>query len=228
MEIEDDKIQITPISYSPDNALASQIPCGLFHVRQELCSLLQKRGYAFHLIKDQEELDIILKKYCYFSANLAQDISLAEETTTLLSEYQSETFGKISLGAERFLATEVLFKEDHVSNFFAGWLAMDVEERWAAKEFVIFGELAHLPGFVDRFEKEWRKAILKKWHNAKIFSLRAHVYHGHPFAGALAALRYGDNNYLSRHEYDERKMHVFCYKVKWVEYVFDTLCTKNL
>ena len=79
------------------------------HVTDYLAKLLLIKGYLFSTSSEVETVREIKEKCGYVSCNIELDRRLARETTFLETEYQLPDGRFISLGRERFEATEGLF-----------------------------------------------------------------------------------------------------------------------
>jgi actin-related protein 2 len=79
-------------------------------VTNYLIKLMLYRGYTFNRTADFETVRIIKEKFCYVSCDLNLDKKLALETTTLVKSYELPDGREIKIAAERFEASEALFK----------------------------------------------------------------------------------------------------------------------
>jgi len=79
-------------------------------VTRNLIRLLLLRGYAFNRTADFETVKEIKEKLCYAAYDLEMENRLYEETTVGVQKYKLPDGRIISVGRERYLATECLFQ----------------------------------------------------------------------------------------------------------------------
>jgi actin-related protein 2 len=78
-------------------------------ITEYLTKLLFLRGYAFNSSADFETVREIKEKLCFISKDLSQDRTLAKETVCFEEEYELPDGQVVTLGKERFEASEILF-----------------------------------------------------------------------------------------------------------------------
>jgi actin-related protein 2 len=79
-------------------------------ITHQLLKLLRLKGYQLNDKEDTEVVRQMKEKYCYVSTELETDERLADETTVHVESYQLPDGTSISIGRERFEATEAFFK----------------------------------------------------------------------------------------------------------------------
>jgi len=84
------------------------------HVTNYLSKLLLIRGYAFNSTADFETVREIKEKLCFVSNDISKERELAKNTTVLDCEYTLPDNTVITVGRERFEATECLFQPTYV------------------------------------------------------------------------------------------------------------------
>ncbi|KAM9901211.1 hypothetical protein OXX79_004679 [Metschnikowia pulcherrima] len=140
-------------------------------VTRNLINLLLRRGYAFNRTADFETVRQIKEKLCYVSCDLTLDAKLANETTTLVEQYELPDGRIIKLGSERFEAPECLFQPNLVDveqagvgeTLFNTIQAADVDIRSSLyKAIVLSGGSSMYPGLPSRLEKELKQLWLTR------------------------------------------------------------------
>ncbi|AAS52236.1 ADR316Wp [Eremothecium gossypii ATCC 10895] len=139
-----------------------------------LIDLLSRRGYAFNKTADFETVRQIKEKLCYVSYDLDLDTRLAQETTTLVEQYELPDGRVIKVGSERFEAPECLFQPSLVDveqpgigeMLFNTIQSADVDiVSTLYKAIVLSGGSSMYPGLPSRLEKElkqlWFTRVLK-------------------------------------------------------------------
>jgi actin-related protein 2 len=74
-----------------------------------LTKLLFLKGYAFNSTADFETVREIKEKLCFISKDLNEDRTLAKETVCFEEEFELPDGQIVTLGKERFEASEILF-----------------------------------------------------------------------------------------------------------------------
>lgn len=143
-------------------------------VTRNLINLLLRKGYAFNRTADFDTVRQIKEKLCYVSCDLDFDSKLANETTTLVHNYELPDGRVIKVGSERFEAPECLFQPSLVDveqpgvgeSLFNCIQACDVDIRSTLyKSIVLSGGSSMYPGLPSRLERElkqqWFAKVLK-------------------------------------------------------------------
>lgn len=143
-------------------------------VTRNLINLLLRRGYAFNRTADFDTVRQIKEKLCYVSYDLDFDTKLAQETTTLVNNYELPDGRVIKVGSERFEAPECLFQPSLVDveqpgmgeSLFQCIQSCDVDIRSTLyKSIVLSGGSSMYPGLPSRLERElkqqWFAKVLK-------------------------------------------------------------------
>lgn len=153
------------------NHLTKRIDIAGRDITRRLINLLLARGYAFNRTADFETVRQIKEKFCYVSYNLDFDNKLADETTTLMEEYELPDGRTIRLGPERFRAPECLFQPYLVDSEAPGIAeavfntvqSADLDVRTSLyKAIVLSGGTSMYPGLPSRMEKELKQLWLEK------------------------------------------------------------------
>ncbi|KAF8004803.1 hypothetical protein HF325_000260 [Metschnikowia pulcherrima] len=136
-------------------------------VTRNLINLLLRRGYAFNRTADFETVRQIKEKLCYVSCDLTLDAKLANETTTLVEQYELPDGRVIKLGSERFEAPSpnlVDVEQAGVGEtLFNTIQAADVDIRSSLyKAIVLSGGSSMYPGLPSRLEKELKQLWLTR------------------------------------------------------------------
>jgi len=133
------------------------------HITEYLIKLLLMRGYAFNRSADFETVARIKQELSYVAYDINVDRKLAQETTTLIKEYQLPDGRKIKFGDARFEAPELLFNPELDGHETKGMhtLIHDTIQGAAIdlrsdlyKHIVLSGGTTMFPGLPSRLEKE--------------------------------------------------------------------------
>ncbi|KAG9509067.1 Actin-related protein 2, partial [Fragariocoptes setiger] len=150
-------------------------------ITRYLTHLLRLRGYAFNHTADFETIRMLKEKLCYCAYNVKQEQMLATETTYLTDTYTLPDGRVITLGGERFEATEALFQPHLISNEGQGIAellfntiqsaAVDVRGE-LYKHVVLSGGSTMYPGLPSRLEKELKQYYLDRVLNGDVERLQ--------------------------------------------------------
>lgn len=141
------------------------------HITRYLIKLLQVRGYAFNRTADFETVRQIKEKVCYVGYDMEIERKLAQETTTLITQYELPDGRVIKIGSERYEAPEVLFnpglldlEDDGVHDMLFNMIQeADIDLRASFyKHIVLSGGSTMYPGLPSRLEKEMKDLYLTK------------------------------------------------------------------
>lgn len=140
-------------------------------VTRYLIKLLLRRGYAFNRTADFETVRQIKEKLSYVSYDLNFDLKLAQDTTTLVEDYELPDGRVIKVSSERFEAPECLFQPGLVDIeqpgvgecLFNTIQSADVDIRSTLfKSIVLSGGSSMYPGLPSRLEKELKQQWFTK------------------------------------------------------------------
>jgi len=131
-------------------------------ITQHLLELLQAKYPQNNFNNSHLEfLDKVKRENCFFAQNFLAELQLSGETPDLAKTIDFPDGSHVSLGAERFLAPEVLFKpcligketlgiHDHIADSI---LASPIDTRSPlAKNIVVSSSLSKIPGFISRLK----------------------------------------------------------------------------
>lgn len=150
-------------------------------ITRYLIKLLRLRGYAFNHTADFETIRMLKEKLCYCAYDVAQESQLAQETTYLSDTFVLPDGRTISLGPERFEATEALFNPSAINNeslgiselLFNTIQSADMDIRSDLyKHVVLSGGSTMYPGLPSRLEKDLRQLYLTKVLNGDVERLQ--------------------------------------------------------
>ncbi|GAB5354918.1 hypothetical protein AAMO2058_000160700 [Amorphochlora amoebiformis] len=143
------------------------------NVTERLIKLLQARGHNFHRSADMDTVRQIKEKHCYVGYDLGIERKLGLDTTTLTKKYKLPDGRVITLGAERYMAPEVLFQpslgdekyaeQDGIHTMIYNMISdADIDlRRDFYKHIVLSGGSTMYPGLPTRLEKEIKNLYLK-------------------------------------------------------------------
>lgn len=196
------------------------------HVTKHLMKLLVGQGQALNSTADFETVREVKQRLCYVAADPVAERRLARETTVVDRIYTLPDSRTMRVGAERFLAPEILFDPSLQGGGSDGeGLAelifstirksdMNVQKDYFG-HIVLSGGTTMFPGLSTRLEKDLRQLYLERVlkgdkERARRFRCyvedpprRQHmVFHG----GSILADSYDPNSewWISRKEYEER------------------------
>jgi actin-related protein 2 len=168
-------VHCTPIVDGMSMAKASRrMDIGGRNVTEYLLRLLQRRGYDFNRSADFETVKGIKEMFCYAAVDPAKDRKLASETTVLQRSMVLPDNQVISIGSERFEATEALFNPHYIDIDNVGlsdqvWQSIqgcDMDTRKPIFENVVLsGGSTMFPGLPTRLEHDLKELFVT--HSAK-------------------------------------------------------------
>ena len=147
-----------------------RVDLGGRNITEYLVRLLQRRGYSLSRTNDFEVVRTIKEKFCYAAVDFGLEKRLAYETTTLEKAMTLPDGSTLTIGAERFEATEALFQPyllDMESDGLSGQLwasiqACDMDLRAKLYEHVVLcGGGTMFPGLPTRVEQDMRGYFLE-------------------------------------------------------------------
>lgn len=140
-------------------------------ITRYLIKLLLMRGYAFNRTADFQTVQEIKEKFCYTALNPDKEEKLALDTTVLMEKYTLPDGRVIKIGAERFQASEALFKPSVLDSEQEGLSDMvfnmiqkaDVDVRMDFyNKIVLSGGSTMYPGLPSRLEHDLRRRYLNE------------------------------------------------------------------
>jgi actin-related protein 2 len=140
-------------------------------VTENLVRLMQRRGYSFHSSADFELVKAIKEKFCYAAVDFKLEKKLSDSTTAVEKTMTLPDNTSISIGPERFEATEVLFDPSRMgvdcdglsTQIWNSIQAADIDIRGMLYENVILaGGSTMFPGLPSRIEADMRKLFIEK------------------------------------------------------------------
>lgn len=141
------------------------------HVTEHLMKLLVGQGHPLNSRADLETVRELKQKLCYVAYDLEAERKLARETTLVDRQYTLPDSRTMRIGAERFLAPEVLFSPGHLGHEGAGLadLVFDCIRKsdvHVQKDYfghiVLSGGTTMFPGLSSRLEKDLRRLYLER------------------------------------------------------------------
>lgn len=140
------------------------------HVTEHLMKLLVGQGHPLNSTADFETVRELKQRLCYVAYDLEAERRLARETTVVHKHYTLPDSRTMRIGAERFLAPEILFtphlrgaadNEGLTQLIFNTIMKSDINVR---KEYfskiVLSGGTTMFPGFSTRLQKDLRQLYL--------------------------------------------------------------------
>jgi actin-related protein 2 len=168
-------VHCTPVYEGMSMRKASRrMDLGGRNVTEYLLRLLQRRGYDFNRSADFETVKGIKEMFCYAAVDPNLDRKLATETTVLQRSMTLPDNNVISIGSERFEATEALFHPylidvDNVGLSEQIWQSIqgcDMDTRKPIFENVVLsGGSTMFPGLPTRIEHDLKELFVT--HSAK-------------------------------------------------------------
>lgn len=196
------------------------------HVTEQLMKLLAGSGHALNSTADFETIREVKEKLCYVALEPEAERRLGRETTLIDRKYTLPDSREMRVGAERFLAPEILFNPAlHMRSDGEGLSGlifdtirksdMDVQKDYFA-HIVLSGGTTMFPGFSSRLERELRSLYLEnvlKGDRSRLAKFKCNIEdppsrHHMVFLGAsiLAGAYEEQGNhrwFITRQEYEE-------------------------
>lgn len=153
-------------------ALVERVNLAGRHVTEHLMKLLAGQGHPLNSTADLETVREIKQKLCYVAYDPESEKKLARETTLVDRQYTLPDSRVIRVGAERFLAPEILFNPAAAGRGDGGGLAdlvfntirrseIDVQKDYFS-HIILSGGTTMFPGLSSRLEKDIRKLYLER------------------------------------------------------------------
>lgn len=153
-------------------ALVQRVNLAGRHVTEQLMKLLVGQGQPLNPTADFETVREVKQRLCYVAHDLGAERRLASDTTLVDRQYTLPDSRTMRVGAERFLAPEILFTPSlcgHSDGEGLSGLVFDTIRRsdlHVQKEYfshiVLSGGTTMFPGFSSRLEKDLRLLYLDK------------------------------------------------------------------
>ncbi|KAL3154167.1 Arp2/3 complex subunit, actin nucleation center [Trebouxia sp. C0010 RCD-2024] len=140
------------------------------HVTTHLVELLLRRGYAFNRSADFDTVRQMKEKLCYVACDYQKEVQLAWETTHIVQSYTLPDGRVIKVGAERFMAAEIMFRPELIDietpgiseNIFNCIQEMDVDNRMTLYHHIVLsGGSTMYPGMPNRVERDIKALYLE-------------------------------------------------------------------
>ena len=135
-------------------------------VTEQLQLLLRRSGHVFHTSAEKEVVRCIKEDTCYVAFNPAREEHIEQEGNTERKDYKLPDGRVVSVGAERFRASEILFNPSIVGTEYGGVheclanaiFKADLDLRKTLfSQIVLAGGSTMFPGYGDRLLNEVRR-----------------------------------------------------------------------
>lgn len=146
-------------------ALVERVNLAGRHVTEHLMKLLVGQGHPLNYKADMETVREMKQKLCYVAYDLQAEQKLARETTLVQRQYTLPDTRVMRIGAERFLAPEILFTpSDDANGMGLAQLVYNTirkSDMHVQKDYfshiLLAGGTTMFPGLSSRLEKDLRK-----------------------------------------------------------------------
>jgi len=153
-------------------ALVERVNLAGRHVTEHLMKLLMRQGAPLNSSADFETVREVKQKMCYVALDPEAEKRLARETTLVDRQYQIPDGRMMRVGAERFLAPEILFQPALAGKSDGEGLAELVfstirkSDLFVQKEYfqriILSGGTTMFPGMSSRLEKDLRQLYVQR------------------------------------------------------------------
>jgi len=153
-------------------ALVERVNLAGRHVTEHLMKLLMRQGAPLNSSADFETVREVKQKMCYVALDPEAEKRLARETTLVDRQYQIPDGRMMRVGAERFLAPEILFqpalagKSDGEGPSELVFSTIRKSDLFVQKEYfqriILSGGTTMFPGMSSRLEKDLRQLYVQR------------------------------------------------------------------
>ncbi|KAC9307208.1 hypothetical protein R6Q59_003156 [Mikania micrantha] len=177
-----------------------------------LMKILLERGYVFNNAVEQEIARDIKEKHSYVALDYDQELETKKNSSSVERNYELPDGQMITIGAERFRCSEVLFEpylngmtldgiHETLNNSIIKSYDVDIK-RGLYGHIVLSGGSTMFPGFVNRMEKEIT-GLAPSTMRIKVVANPERNYNAWLGGSILASLSSFQSMWITKSEYDE-------------------------